>query len=137
MTFYAAIDTNVLVSALISNHSDVATVQVVEKIISGEIIPIYSQTMMWEYRNVMKRKKFNFSPVFINVILSAIENYGILVQPTPTGIVLPDIKDLPFYEVTVEKRDIGACLVTGNIKHFPKDDFIVTARQMIDILKDI
>ncbi|HUM85544.1 MAG TPA: putative toxin-antitoxin system toxin component, PIN family [Lachnospiraceae bacterium] len=137
MTFYAAIDTNVLVSALISNHSDAATVQVVEKIISGEIIPIYSQTMMWEYRNVMKRKKFNFSPVFINVILSAIENYGILVQPTPTGIVLPDIKDLPFYEVTVEKRDIGACLVTGNIKHFPKDDFIVTARQMIDILKDI
>ena len=75
--------------------------------------------------------------MFINVILSAIENYGILVQPTPTGIVLPDIKDLPFYEVTVEKRDIGACLVTGNIKHFPKDDFIVTARQMIDILKDI
>lgn len=55
MTFYAAIDTNVLVSALISNHSDAATVQVVEKIISGEIIPIYSQTMMWEYRNVMKR----------------------------------------------------------------------------------
>lgn len=60
MTFYAAIDTNVLVSALISNHSDAATVQVVEKIISGEIIPIYSQTMMWEYRNVMKRKKFIF-----------------------------------------------------------------------------
>ena len=45
------------------------------------------------------------------------------------------MKDLPFYEVVLEKRDKDAYLVTGNIKHFPKEFFIVTASQMLDILK--
>ncbi len=47
---------------------------------------------------------------------------------------MPDMKDLPFYEVVMEKRDDNAYLVTGNLKHFPQEAFIVTARQMIDIL---
>lgn len=49
-------------------------------------------------------------------------------------VILPDIKDLPFYEVVMEKRKDGAYLVTGNLKHFPKEPYIVTARQLIDIL---
>ena len=31
----------------------------------------------------------------------------------PTGETLPDMKDLPFYEVVAEKRDDDAYLVTG------------------------
>lgn len=42
MIFYAVIDTNVLVSALLSSKDDTATVQVMGKVISGEIIPVYS-----------------------------------------------------------------------------------------------
>ena len=34
----------------------------------------------------------------------------------------------------MEKQDKGAYLVTGNLKHFPKEPFIVTARQFIDIM---
>lgn len=49
-------------------------------------------------------------------------------------ICLPDTKDLPFYEVVMEKREENAYLVTGNLKHFPSEPFIVTARQMLDIL---
>ena len=64
----------------------------------------------------------------IDYLLSAIEKYGILVSPLPSGIVLPDMKDLPFYEVVLEKRDDGAYLVTGNINHFPKEPFVVTQR---------
>jgi hypothetical protein len=70
----------------------------------------------------------------IDYLLSAIEKYGILVSPLPSGIVLPDMKDLPFYEVVLEKRDDGAYLVTGNIKHFPKEPFVVTSRELLDIL---
>jgi superfamily II RNA helicase len=44
------------------------------------------------------------------------------------------MKDLPFYEVIMEKRDEDAYLVTGNLKHFPFEKFIVTARQLLDIL---
>lgn len=70
----------------------------------------------------------------IDYLLSAIEKYGILVSTLPSGIVLPDMKDLPFYEVVLEKRDDGAYLVTGNIKHFPKEPFVVTPRELLDIL---
>lgn len=54
-------------------------------------------------------------------IYRAVEKYGILVNPLPSGIVLLDIKDLRFYEVVLEKREDGAYLVTGNIKHFPRN----------------
>jgi predicted nucleic acid-binding protein len=40
MTCYAVIDTNVLVSALLSSHDDAATVLVVGKLFSGEVIPL-------------------------------------------------------------------------------------------------
>ncbi len=54
-------------------------------------------------------------------------------------IELPDPKDSVFYEVVMEERkEEDAYLVTGNIKHFPEKPFIVTPRQMLDIiLKDM
>ena len=97
MICYAVIDTNVLVSALLSNHADAATVQVIGRMIAGEIIPIYSNQIMWEYQEVLSRKKFRFEPEMIRYILSSIEKYGVLIEPSATGKILPDMKDLPFY----------------------------------------
>ena len=134
MTCYAVIDTNVLVSALLSSHADAATVQIIGRLIGGEIIPVYSSEIMQEYHEVLSRKKFKFEQKMINYILSVIEKYGVLVNPSATGVTLPDMKDLPFYEVVMEKREDDAYLVTGNLKHFPAEPFIVTARQMLDIL---
>lgn len=134
MKCYAVIDTNVLVSALLSGNDTAATVQVLERLIAGEIVPVYSADIMNEYRDVLSRQKFGFSKGTVNYLLSAVEKYGIFVEPAATGAVLPDMKDLPFYEVVMEKRDDNAYLVTGNLKHFPREAFIVTARQMMDIL---
>lgn len=134
MMCLAVIDTNVLVSAMISGNNDSATVQVVGKILSGEITPVFSSEILAEYREVLSRKKFNFSRETVDYFLSAIEHFGILVDPSPTGEILPDMKDLPFYEVVMEKRDDRAYLVTGNLKHFPEKKFIVTARKLLDIL---
>ena len=136
MVCYAVIDTNVLVSALLSSKDDTATVQVVSKVISGEIIPVYSNIITKEYREVLSRKRFGFSGAVIEYLLSAVEKYGILVDPSPSGITLPDMKDLLFYEVVLEKREDNAYLVTGNIKHFPKEPFVVTARELLDILNE-
>lgn len=66
--------------------------------------------------------------------MSALEKYGVRIEPSATGVILPDMKDLPFYEVVMEKREADAYLVTGNLKHFPSEAYIVTARQMLDIL---
>ncbi len=135
MKCYAVIDTNVLVSALLSKNEEAATVQILERVLAGEIIPVYSIEIMKEYREVLNRKKFKFTKELINYLLSSIEHYGVNVYPAPTEEKLPDMKDLPFYEVVMEKRVDNTYLVTGNIKHFPKHTFIVTARQMLDILE--
>ena len=70
----------------------------------------------------------------ISGLLGVIEKYGEMIIPAPTGEILPDMKDLPFYEVVMEKQPDDAYLVTGNIKHFPKKPFIVTANEFLDIL---
>ena len=136
MKCYAVIDTNVLVSSLLSKNDLSATSQVVIRMIKGEIIPVYSSKIFAEYYEVLTRKKFRFPSEQVESLLNTIEKYGILVEPSPTGVVLPDIKDLPFYEVVMEKRSDDAYLVTGNQKHFPVEPFITTARQMIDILDE-
>ena len=52
----------------------------------------------------------------------------------PTGEILVDMDDLVFYEVAMEKRDDDAYLVTGNQKHYPIKDFIVTPAEMMEII---
>lgn len=137
MICYAVIDTNVLVSALISSNASAATVQIVGRLISGEIIPVYSSVIMNEYREVLSREKFNFDSEMVNYILSVVEKYGILVEPSPADFILPDIKDLPFYEAVLEKHDENAYLVTGNLRYFPVEPFVITPRQMLDIIENM
>lgn len=135
MSYYAVIDTNVLVSALLTRSADSATAIIKNKILSREIVPVYSLIILSEYREVLYRKKFHLPSSIIDPLLAMICKYGISLDPTPTGEILPDVKDLPFYEVVMEKRKTGdAHLVTGNTKHFPKKPFIVTPREMLDII---
>lgn len=55
MICYAVVDTNVLVSALLSSKEDTATVQVIGKVLTGEIIPVYSSVIIKEYREVLEK----------------------------------------------------------------------------------
>lgn len=135
MTCYAVIDTNVLVSALLSSHNNAATVQVVGKLFSGDVIPLFSKEILDEYNEVLRRKKFRFSEEVVAALVDVIEKTGEMVEPTPSGEILIDMKDLPFYEVVLSKQDEDTYLVTGNMKHFPNKPFIVTANEFLDILK--
>ena len=130
---FVVIDTNIIVSALLSSKNDSATVQVMEKVFRQEIKSVYSKEIFAEYTNVLNRPKFHFSKELIEYMLSAIKHFGILKESKETVIVvLPDMKDVPFYRLVLESED--TYLVTGNIKHFPQESRIMTARQLIDIL---
>ena len=63
-----------------------------------------------------------------------IRQFGLAVNPCPTGEILVDMDDLVFYEVVMEKREDDAYLITGNLRHFPVRDFIVTPAEMMDII---
>lgn len=136
MIYYAVIDTNVIVSALLSKNNDAATVQVLEAVLKGHIIPLYHQYILEEYDEVLHRPKFHLQDKIIIRVIGAIKQYGVEVFPKPTGEILIDMDDLVFYEVSMEKRDDDAYLVTGNQKHYPVKNFIVTPFEMMQILND-
>lgn len=133
----AVVDTNVLVAALLSKRDDSATVRVIRAMISGEFIPLYHEDILAEYEDVLHRKKkYDLSESAIQTVLNAIRRFGIEVFPKPTGEIFIDEDDIIFYEVAMEKRDDNAYLVTGNMKHYPVRDFIVTPAEMIAKLEE-
>lgn len=135
MKYYAVFDTNVLVASLLTKKTGSATALVVNVISTGEIVPLYNQDILDEYEEVFQRAKFPFSQVSIKKILTMIQDMGLAVSPSSTGEILPDMDDLVFYEVVMEKRNEDAYLITGNSKHFPKREYIVTPAEMMEILK--
>lgn len=135
MTYYAVIDTNVFISALLSKNSDSATVKVLQAVIDGRIVPLYHNEILTEYDEVLHREKFHFKEKSIQMVLTAVKEFGVEVFPQPTGEIFVDMDDLIFYEVAMEKRDDDAYLVTGNQKHYPIRDFIVTAAEMMEIIQ--
>ena len=133
MKYYAVIDTNVLVSAMLKWNS--VPGNVMELVFDGPIIPVYNTEILKEYREVLSRPKFHLTKEIVDDVLDNLEHRGISVEAETLDIVLPDPKDRVFYEVVLEERKTEeAYLVTGNIKHFPVETFIVTPRKMLDIV---
>lgn len=135
MNYYAVIDTNVLVSALLK--SDSVPGNILELVFSGTIIPLLNVDIMNEYRDVLTRKKFHFTKDIVKNILSEIQRAGIYIDPENIDIPFPDPNDKIFYEIVMEARKSeDSYLVTGNIKHFPSKPYVVTPRQMMDLIID-
>ena len=136
MKYYVVIDTNVLVSAVLKSHSVPGSI--VELAFDGPIIPILNEAIEKEYREVLSRPKFHLPEDLIEGIMSTFQKRAIYVDAEHLDVELPDPKDLIFYEVVMEERkEEDTYLVTGNIRHFPNRPFIVTPREMLDIiLKD-
>lgn len=133
MKYYAVIDTNVLVSAMIKWNS--VPGNVIELTFSGTIVPLLNEQIIKEYRNVLGRPKFHLTEEIINSVVGEMERLGIYIDAQELDLTLPDPKDRIFYEVVMEKRKSeDAYLVTGNIKHFPLKPYVVTPRQMMDII---
>ena len=134
MKYYAVIDTNVLVSAMLKWDSVPGCV--VEHAFVGDIIPLLNEQVLKEYIEVLRRPKFHFDGEKINIIIDGMIKRGVFVDTEDTNVILPDQKDAVFYEIVMEKRKHEeAFLVTGNIKHFPVEPYIVTPREMLTILE--
>lgn len=133
MRYFAVLDTNVLVSALLNKSSVPA--MILDEAADGSIAPLYDDDILAEYEDVLHRKKFPFAERDIRAVIEAIKSRGIHVEAGAVDVTLPDMDDVIFYAVVMEKRkETDAYLVTGNLKHFLKEPFIVTAREMLDII---
>lgn len=129
---YAVLDTNVLVSALLSKSVDSTISRLITAVIKKHITPLYSSEIIKEYREVLARKKFHFPIELQEALVNRIINTGIDSERVHFDEVMPDEDDRVFYEVALSRDD--AYLVTGNQKHFPVTPIVVTPAEMLEIL---
>ncbi len=135
MTYYVVIDTNVLVSAMLKEGS--APWQIVQEALDGCITPLLNGEILSEYGEVLLRKKFGFSESSVAKLVTELPKRALFINAKHTNEILPDADDTVFYEVVMAAQDKdNAYLVTGNLRHFPVRSFIVTPREMLDIIQN-
>lgn len=144
MKCYAVIDTNVVVSAFLSvkTSSDLnesIPFQVLKIILDdkNKIIPIFNDEILSEYREVLSRPAFKISRSIIGKFMNDIRSVGLYFDKSEIEERMPDPKDVVFYQVVMEgKKTEESYLVTGNLKHFPQKDFVVTPSEFLNFISD-
>lgn len=94
MKYYAVIDTNVLVSAMLKWDS--VPGNIMELVFSGTIIPLLNEQIVKEYKDVLSRPKFHFTHDIIYDVIDEIERLGIYIDAEKLDTILPDPKDKIF-----------------------------------------
>jgi putative PIN family toxin of toxin-antitoxin system len=110
------IDTNVIVSGLLSSYGNSA--QILQLLISGKIDICYDTRILVEYYEVLNRPKFKFNKEYISILIKEIKLIG---RPSPCSPLiqsLPDPDDDMFLEVALACT--ADCIITGNMNHFSK-----------------
>jgi putative PIN family toxin of toxin-antitoxin system len=122
------IDTNVIVSALMNVNGIPA--KILSQVLNGNMKVLYDNRILFEYMDVLTRKKFSFDAWTVNDLINYIKYDGEFINAGHLNVKFQDESDKKFYEVY--KSGEADYLITGNIKHFPDDDTIVTPRKIID-----
>ena len=124
---YAVIDTNVIVSSLLTRNHDSATARVMNAVYEGKVIPLVCDEILGEYEEVLHRAQLKLDPAKCDYILSLIRDQAEPMHPVHTDASMPDEDDRVFFEIALAGQDVfDSRLVTGNIKDYPKADFVVS-----------
>jgi len=113
VSWRAVFDTNVIVSALLT--SDGVCARLFLLAIDGRIVPVVDARILHEYERVLRRPKFGLASEAVDGVLRFLAETAEMQVALPLCVTLPDASDLPFLEVAATA---GACLITGNARHF-------------------
>ena len=134
------VDTNVIVSALISNNLPSKIIN--DIILTGNVHLCMSEPVYEEYIDVLNRPKFAKFPEFkrrAEIVLSKISEVGIYYTPKVKVDIISDTSDNMFLELALESS--ADFLITGNTNDFNLREFeytkIVTPREYWDLYADI
>lgn len=132
MKYYAVIDTNVLVSFLLTKNRESSVVKVINLIEKGVIIPIIHSEIVDEYKEVLGRVELKIAKPLASNLIDTITDTGIYCDRKEANEIFPDPDDIVFYEVSLSVEN--SYLITGNLKHFPKNGHVVTPAEMLQII---
>lgn len=134
MIYYAVIDTNVIVSSMLKTDSIPG--KILQLIKDDIIVPLVNEEIIDEYTNVLTRNKFDFDLQIIDESIGLIKAKGIFLNREQSLEDFIDGDDIVFFEIVMSARNtMDAYLVTGNMKHYPIRNYVVTPREMIDIIE--
>ncbi|GBU24393.1 hypothetical protein R83H12_01023 [Fibrobacteria bacterium R8-3-H12] len=125
-------DTNVLVSYLINGNGTPA--KAVSLFYDEEIEVYYSNNIYEEYKEVLNRGHFHFDIAKITKILNDLVEYGKLINPIASSFSIPDETDRIFYDTAKQSESF---LVTGNLKHYPQETFILTPAEFLAKIREL
>ncbi len=124
------LDTNVLVSAMLSRHGNEALVLRMAR--SGGFSVCLSEALLDEYELVLRRPAFRLPASSLDQLFEYLRFQALLVAPEIVVAASPHEADNRFLECA---EAAGAeYLVTGNKRHFPKEwkgTKIVNARELL------
>lgn len=122
------LDTNVLVSALLTPSGNPAVIY--KKFLAGLLDLVVSTDILMEYEDVLHRPRPRIPASDAGIVLAAIRQHGERVSPDTSTIAMVDEDDRIFYDTAISAR---AYLVTGNIKHYPREAFILTPAEFLQL----
>jgi putative PIN family toxin of toxin-antitoxin system len=126
------IDTNIIVSALLTKNPLAPTAQIIDAVMDGKLRPFHSTEIIDEYRKVLSRSHFHFNSGTVESVIAQFVAVGRSVIPAePKGEKFPDPDDKVFYCTVLAALGDGAVLVTGNKRHFPDADFVLTPSEFV------
>ncbi len=128
------VDTNVIVSALISSRGNEALV--LAAINQGLLTPLFSLEILAEYREVLLRPKFSFPSLEVEALMDLLGRCGKIVATSGIRHVSSDPEDDKFIACALTGR--AQFLVTGNKKHFPSNRMsgvkVVNAGELLEFI---
>jgi putative PIN family toxin of toxin-antitoxin system len=126
---HVVLDTNILVSALMSPSGNPA--QVYRMFLAGTLDLAYSAGILAEYKDVLYRRHLRLSVNGAGAMIVAVRQFGERIDPVPSTIAMPDEDDRVFYDTA---KSASAYLITGNTKHYPLEPFILAPAEFLEVI---
>ena len=127
----AVVDTNILVSALLSPSGPPGAVA--QAIRHGVLQPVVCAEIIEEYVDVLHRPRLDLEPRKVDELIALIEAQAqwVRVPQYLPAKNLPDPDDWPFIAAAIAA---DCPVITGNMRHFPKSMGVesMTAREWVE-----
>ena len=123
-------DTNVAVSAILTPSGNAA--KIVDMIADEQLQICYSSDILDEYVEVLSRPRFNFCAEDQENFIAGIKQSGLLCSPAKSEMPFIDNTDRVFFDVA---KSCKAILITGNIRHFPSEPFVMTPSDFLESIR--
>lgn len=121
--------TNIFVSALLTPEGKPA--QIYRMFLDGALSLFFSAGIFEEYQDVLQRTRLGIPAKDREIVLAAVLQHGEKIEPMQGTNNMVDEDDRFFYDTA---KSADAYLITGNIKHYPQEPFILTPAEFLELL---